>query len=316
MVEGKLYITGGVGARHLAESFGQPYELPNDLAYCETCGAIASIMWSWRMLLATGQGRYADLIERTLDNAVLAGVSLSSEEYFYVNPLAASGEPEHLHRGGCRRKAWHLVACCPPNVMRLLASLGHYVATCDASGLQIHQYAAARIAAAGAPGPSVALRMDTAYPWEGQVRLTLEATSAAPWTLALRVPGWCAGASVRVNGRQAGDAAPTGYLRLERAWARGDTVELDLPMPARLVEAHPWIESTRRCVAIERGPLVYCLEQADHPGPSIADLEIDAGEPLGSEWEPDRLGGVVVVRAGGWAVDIERVAPPALSPHR
>ena len=186
MVEGKLYVTGGVGARHLAESFGLSYELPSDLAYGETCGAIASIMWSWRMLLATGHARYADLIERTLYNAVLAGVSLTGEQYFYVNPLASNGEAEHLHRGGCRRKAWHFVACCPPNVMRLLASLGHYVATGDASGLQIHQYAAAHVVA-----PSVALRMETVYPWDGRIRLTLEQTSAGPWTLALRVPGWC-----------------------------------------------------------------------------------------------------------------------------
>ncbi len=150
MVEGKLYLTGGVGARHLAESFGHPYELPSDLAYSETCGAIASLMWSWRMLLATGQARYADLIERTLYNAILGGVSLDGHGYFYVNPLASDGEVEHLHRGGPRRKPWHLVACCPPNVMRLLASLGHYVATHDDSGLQIHQYAAARINAPGA----------------------------------------------------------------------------------------------------------------------------------------------------------------------
>ena len=299
MVEGKLYVTGGVGARHLAESFGQPYELPSDLAYSETCGGIASIMWSWRMLLATGDARYADLIERTLYNAILAGVSLTGEEYFYVNPLASNGEAEYLHRGGCRRKAWHLVACCPPNVMRLLASLGHYLATGGASGLQIHQYATARVVA-----PGGVLRMETAYPWDGRVRLTLEETSAGPWTLALRVPGWCTGASVRINGREtAASATPSGYLHLERAWARGDVVELDLPMQARCVEGHPWIESTRGCVAIERGPLVYCLEQADHPGMRIADLEIDAAAPLGSTWTPDALDGVAVIRARGWEVD-------------
>jgi hypothetical protein len=302
MVEGKLYLTGGAGSRHLTEAFGQPYELSNDLAYGETCAAIASVMWSWRMLLATGQARYADLIERTLYNAVLAGVSLTGEQYFYVNPLASNGEEEHQHRGGCRRKAWHLVACCPPNVMRLLASLGHYVATRDASGLQIHQYAAARVVSDGSPG--VALRMESAYPWEGRVRLTLEETSARPWTLALRVPDWCTGASVRVDGREtAGSVAPTGYLRLERAWARGNVVELDLPMPARCVEAHPWIESTRGCVAIERGPIVYCLEAADHPGASVADLEIDAAAPLQAAWEEDRLDGVAVVRARGFEVD-------------
>ena len=298
MVEGKLYVTGAAGARHLAESFGQPYELPSDLAYGETCAAIASITWSWRMLLATGQARYADLIERTLYNAVLASVSLGGEEYFYVNPLASNGELEHLHRGGCRRKPWHLVACCPPNVMRLVASLGHYVATRDTSGLQIHQYAAARIATAG-----LALRMETDYPWDGRVRLAFEEGTAGACTLALRVPGWCAGASARVNGREAPGDVAGGYLRLDRAWSRGDLVELDLPMPARCVEAHPWIESTRGSVAIERGPLVYCLEQADHAGMTLADLEIDVGAPLSSAWEPERLGGVAVIHGRGWEVD-------------
>src|SRR5207247_464130 len=148
---------------------GRSYELPNDLAYSETCGAIASVMWSWRMLLATGEARYADLIERTIFNAILAGVSLDGEGYFYVNPLASDGEPEHLHRGGCRRKPWHPVACCPPNVMRTLASLAHYVATRDATGVQIQQYAGARIATA-----DVTVRMETDYPRDGEVRLTVE----------------------------------------------------------------------------------------------------------------------------------------------
>ena len=300
MVEGKLYLTGGVGARHLAESFGHPYELPSDLAYSETCGAIASLMWSWRMLLATGQARYADLIERTLYNAILAGVSLSGERYFYVNPLASDGAAEHLHRGGPLRKPWHLVACCPPNVMRLLASLGHYVATYDGSGLQIHQYAAARVKAVG-----ITLRMETAYPWEGRVRLTLEETSPAPSE---------AGAACArlVHGRGRARQRPSGDGRrgAQRVPAcssargrRGDVVELDLPMQTRCVEAHPWIESTRGCVALERGPLVYCLEQADHPGMRLADLEIDTRAPLASAWEPDRLDGVAIVRARGREID-------------
>jgi uncharacterized protein len=260
-------------------------------------------MWSWRMLLATGAAVFADLVERTLYNAILAGVSLDGERYFYVNPLASNGEDEHLHRGGCRRQPWHAVACCPPNVMRLLASLGHYVATRDSSGLQIHQYAAARIVTTLAAGPSVALRMETRYPWDGVVRLTVEDTGAIPWTLALRVPGWSAGARARVNGQSAGVLAPSGYLRLERVWSRGDAVELELPMPPRLIEAHPWIEATHGRVAIERGPLVYCLEAADHPGAPIADLELDPAASLTSAWEPDRLGGIAVVHASGWAVD-------------
>ncbi len=300
----KLYVTGGVGSRHLGEAFGQPYELPNDLAYCETCAAIASILWSWRMLLATGQARFADLIDRTLHNAVLAGVSLDGERYFYVNPLASNGRPEHLGRGGCRRKEWHLVACCPPNVMRLLASLGHYVATRDRAGLQVHQYAPARIATQLPSGRSVALRMETRYPWEGSVRLTIEAGDGSSWPLALRIPEWCGRATVRVNGG-AIEAAPDarGYLRLERSWRPGDIVELDLPMDVRLIEPHPAIESTRGSVAIERGPLVYCLEQADQGDAPIAELEIDPTGAPTSRWDPALLEGVVVVRAPGFRVD-------------
>jgi DUF1680 family protein len=300
----KLYVTGGVGSRHLGEAFGQPYELPNDLAYCETCAAIASILWSWRMLLATGQARFADLIDRTLHNAVLAGVSLDGERYFYVNPLASNGRPEHLGRGGCRRKEWHLVACCPPNVMRLLASLGHYVATRDRTGLQVHQYAPARITTQLPSGRSVALRMETRYPWEGSVRLTIEAGDGSSWPLALRVPEWCGHATARVNGG-AIEASPDarGYFRLERSWRPDDIVELDLPMDVRLIEPHPAIESTRGSVAIERGPLVYCLEQADQGDAPIAELEIDPTGAPASRWDPALLEGIVVVRAPGFRVD-------------
>ena len=300
----KLYLTGGVGSRHLGEAFGQPYELPNDLAYDETCAAIGSILWSWRMLLATGQGRFADLIDRTLHNAVLAGVSLDGERYFYVNPLASNGRPEYLGRGGCVRKEWHLVACCPPNVMRLLATLGHYVATRDATGLQIHQYAPVRIATRPPGGPAVTLRMETRYPWEGSVRITIEGGDGSPWTLALRVPEWCPRPGLRVNGAAGGGALDAaGYLRLDHAWRDGDVVELDLPMAARLIEPHPAIESTRGCVAIDRGPLVYCLEEADQGGHPVAELEIDATGGLTSRWDPALLEGVTTVRAPGFRVD-------------
>ncbi len=187
LVTAKLYITGGVGGRHLSEAFGQPYELPNDLAYCETCGALASVMWSWRMLLATGESRFGDLIERTLYNAVLSGVSLGGDRYFYVNPLANNGEPEHLSRGGCIRKDWHLVACCPPNVMRQVATFGHYIATRDGAGLQIHQYASARITADLGTGPAMVVRIETAYPWEGRVRFSVEQGPTTSRALSFRV---------------------------------------------------------------------------------------------------------------------------------
>lgn len=303
LVTCKQYITGAVGSRHLAEAVGHPYELPNDLAYGETCAAIACFMWAWRMLLATGEGRFADAMERTLYNAILGGVSLDGERYFYVNPLASDGGEERLSRGGPRRREWHEVACCPPNVMRLFASLACYAATCDRSGLQIHHYAPARVDGAAAPC-SATVRIGGNYPWDGRVGLTIEAATGEPWCLSLRVPGWARTAAVSVNGAGV-DAVPdaAGYLRLHRAWRRGDEVDFELPAAPRLTEPHPWIESARGCVTVECGPVVYCLEQADHAEASVADLEIDTAAPMTAEWRPDFLGGVALVRAKGAAVD-------------
>jgi len=298
MTRSKLYITGGLGSRHEGEAFGEPYELPNDRCYCETCAAIASIMWNWRMLLATGEARFADLIERTLYNGFLSGVSLHGRAFFYVNPLSS--------QGGIARAEWYTCACCPPNVMRLLASLGHYFATHDAAGLQIHQYGPATFRAELEAGRSVALRMETDYPWQGQVVLTVEHTNGQPWWLDLRLPGWCEGPSVRVNGQPLEILAGAGYVTVERPWRQGDTVELDLPMPPRLVEAHPRSDTTRGSVAIERGPLVYCLEQCDQePSINVLDVQIDEAAPLQTAWRADLLGGVMVVEARGSMPDVD-----------
>ncbi|MBV9601773.1 MAG: glycoside hydrolase family 127 protein, partial [Chloroflexi bacterium] len=251
---------------------------------------------------------FADLWERTFYNAVLAGVSLDGTRYFYLNPLADNGAEEHLHRGGPRRKPWHAVACCPPNVMRIVASLAHYVATADADGLQIHQFGPARVAADAGRGGPVVLRMAGDYPWDGRVRVTVEQAGGAVWVLSLRRPAWAEQVAVRVNGVPIDAApAPNGYQQIERAWRPGDAVELELAMAPRLVEGHPWIESTRGCIAIERGPLVYCLEQADHAAP-IYDLELDPGAPLTTHWRPDLLEGVAVVCAAGYQIDRSRWA--------
>jgi hypothetical protein len=297
MVGGKLYITGGVGSRHEGEAFGEPYELPNDRCYCETCAAIASVMWNWRMLLATGEGRFADLIERTLYNGFLSGVSLDGRRFFYVNPL--------LSRGGFERAEWYRCACCPPNVMRLMASLGHYFATADPTGLQIHQYGPTTIHAALEPGRRVALRMETDYPWQGQVELTVEHTDGLPWRLGLRLPGWCEGAALLVNGQRIQVPTEAGYATIEQSWQEGDTVELVFPMAPRLIEAHPRSDSTRGCLAIERGPIVYCLEQCDQePSVSVMDVQIDRAGALDTTWRGGLLGGVMVVEAAGYAVDV------------
>ena len=188
LVSGKTYLTGGVGSRHSGESIGESHELPPDLAYCETCAAIASIMWSWRLLLVTGEARFADLIERTLYNGFLSGTSLDGRSFFYVNPLQSPG--------GHARETWNPVACCPPNIMRLLASLGHYLASTSDAGIQLHQYTPSTIRAAAPGGEPVELRVETSYPWAGTVTVEVVEAPGTEWTLALRVPGWAHGSTV------------------------------------------------------------------------------------------------------------------------
>ncbi|HLZ27188.1 MAG TPA: beta-L-arabinofuranosidase domain-containing protein [Chloroflexota bacterium] len=299
-VEHKVSVTGGAGARYDGEAFGRPYELPNEAAYNETCAAIASIMWNWRMLLATGEARFADLIESTLFNGFLSGVSLDGERFYYINPLLSRGEVMGAGRRSRDRQPWYRVACCPPNVMRLLASLGHYFATASPAGLQIHQYGASDIQAELAPRRWVGVSVATDYPWDGRIVLTVTETDTTPWELRLRRPGWCTSPGLRVAGQPvdvAGDGP--GYLAISRVWQVGERVELTLPMPARLVAANPRLESTRDSAAIVRGPLVYCLEQVDSPTAAILGVQIDTTAPLESSFHPDVLGGVTMVQARG-----------------
>ena len=305
MTEHHLFVTGGVGSQHRGEAFGRPYELPNESCYCETCAQIASIMWCWRMLLATGEAEFADVIELTMYNGFLSGVALDGRSYFYVNPLQSRGAAQTSGRSLPERQEWFQCACCPPNVMRLISSLSHYVATQDAGGVQVHQYAGADIGFETGGGGRALLRMETDYPWKGLVRFAVEETGGRAWSLSLRVPGWSEGASLRVNGRPWDAAvAPGAYITVERAWREGDSVELDLPMAPFLLHGHPRIESVRGCAAIRRGPLVYCLEQADQPvGTDLFDMELEPSVPLRSSWRPDLLDGVMAVHASGHVVD-------------
>jgi DUF1680 family protein len=271
----KAYVTGGLGAHHMDEAFGDPYELPPDRCYGETCAAIASVMWNWRMLLVTGEARYADLLERTLYNGFIAGLALDGSGYSYVNPLHVRDDHREAGERGARRRPWYACACCPPNVMRLLASLPHYLASEDAEGLQIHQYMDATL-----PG----VRMRTDFPWGGAVEL--EVTEPGERTLGLRVPAW---GQTRLDGEP---VAP-GYARLRRDWRAGERVTLELDMTPRLVAPHPKIDAVRGCVAIERGPLVYCIEGA------VDDVRIDPAADLRADERPDLLGGIVTVAFDG-----------------
>jgi DUF1680 family protein len=317
MTTRKMHIIAGFGARFAGESFGEAYELPSDRCYCETCAAIASMMWNWRMLLVTGDARYADLLERSLYNGFLSGVSLDGQRYFYVNPLQS--------RGGIERPEWYGCACCPPNVMRQIAVVGHYIATVDETGLQVHQYASARIEAELKMERHAVLRVETDYPWDGRVKVTVDETDGATWKLALRVPGWCEGANLQVNGQAVEVAASGGtYAAIERAWQAGDVVELDLPMVPRFTEPNPRVDAIRGSLAIERGPLVYCLEQVDQElNLNLLDVRISPKASLQATWREDLLGGVVVVEAqgsvvdvGAWQDELYRPAPGEDPPQR
>ena len=292
LVSTKTYLTGGIGSRHYDEAIGDPYELPPDRAYCETCAAIASIMWNWRMLLVTGESRFADLVERTLYNGFLAGLSLDGGSFFYSNPLQS--------RGGHARHAWNPVACCPPNIMRLLASLHHYLATTGDGGVQLHQYATSTIRAVCPGAGPVELAVETGFPWSGSVTVEVVACGDAEWTLSLRVPAWSRGAAV--------DGRPfaTGYAELTRRWRPGDRVVLELDVSPRLTAPNPRIDAVRGCLAVERGPVVYCFEAGDLPaGASLAEVALQTEpEPVdGGPLAP--LGGVPAVSVAGVVRDLD-----------
>ncbi len=297
MVGGKLFITGGLGSRYEGESFGDAYELPADRCYCETCAAIGSVMWNWRMLRITGEGRFADLVERQLYNGVLSGLAMDGKHFFYMNPL--------LTRGGYAREQWYQVACCPPNIMRLLESLSQYFVTRGGGGLQVHLYNTATIHAKLESGKPVVLSMQTDYPWQGQVKFSVEEADGSTWPLRLRVPEWSQNATVTVNGRPVENAAVvSGYVVLERAWQPGDVVELSLPMEPGLIEAHPRVDAVRDSVALQRGPIVYCIEATDHPHVNLLDIELDETAALQPVWRDDLIGqGLTAIQTSGYVLE-------------
>ena len=286
MTTKRMYVTGGVGSRYEGEAFGKDYELPNERAYTETCAAIASVMWNWRMLALDGDARYADLMEWTLYNAVLPGLSLDGQHYFYQNPLADDG----AHH----RQAWFGCACCPPNVARLLASLPGYFYSTSEDALWVHLYAEGRLETTLENGQRVVLEQQTRYPWDGEVTLTVQ--TEGTFALMLRVPAWCgAGAELVVNGETWSEPpTPGSYVRVERAWTPGDTVRLTLPMPVRYLEAHPYVTENTGRVALARGPLLYCAEGLDH-NVDVRNLYAPATPEKLEAAETDELGGVVML---------------------
>ncbi len=264
----RTYITGGMGAHHEGESFGTDYELPSDRAYSETCAGVGSVMLNYRLLLATGEPQYADLLERTLFNVVVTSPAADGKAFFYTNTLhqrdpgtVPPDDAASPRASSSLRAPWFDVSCCPTNVARTLASLAAYVATSSPTGIQLHQYVGGTVTAS-LPAGNVGVRVATAYPADGAVRVEVTDTVEGEWELSLRVPGWAtAGATLTVN-RASSDVAP-GNAVVRRAFEVGDVIELSLPMTARWTSPDPRIDALRGQLAVERGPVVYCLESTD-----------------------------------------------------
>ncbi len=317
----RMYITGGVGALEVGERFAYNYYLPNDIAYNETCACIALLFWAWRMLRIELNREYSDVMERALYNGVISGVSLSGDRFFYANHLACdpglyedkvSRNPRMLPY----RQPWFDVACCPPNLARLIASIGGYAYSVDESSLYVHLYMQSDTEASFG-GVGVKIRQQTGYPLDSAIRFAISPDAPARFALRLRVPGWCDGASIKVNGQ----AHPlnldeSGYARVERTWRAGDALELTLPMTHRVVEAHPAVREDCGRVAVEYGPFVYCAEQIDN-GTDLFDIVLPKGAPFAIE-RSDMLGGVNLLRTTArrrdpkqWQGELYRSAPSA-----
>jgi DUF1680 family protein len=306
VVSKKMYITGGIGARGGGESFGEDYELPNVTAYCETCAAIANAMWNHRMSLLHGDAKYIDVLERVIYNGFLSGISLSGNKFFYPNPLASEGKYQ--------RSPWFGCACCPTNIVRFMPSLPGYAYAQQADSVYVNLFIAGS-AAIRIGHNTVGLQQQTRYPWDGDVRITVEPEHAGRFTVCVRIPGWAQNRPVpsdlynyldtnqqkvtlKVNGNPVALNIVKGYARIHRTWKKGDAIELNLPMPIRRVSAHEKIKDNLGRTAVERGPVVYCFEGADNPK-GIANLVLPIDAKLQSEYHGDLLGGIVTITGRG-----------------
>jgi DUF1680 family protein len=320
-----MYITGGIGASAANEGFTTDYDLPNETAYCETCASIGLVYWNHRMLQKKCDSRFSDVIERVLYNGALSGISQDGTRFFYGNPLAAyEGLIPHGNDGNSpdyyRRSGWFGCACCPPNLARLMASLGEYLYSLKEDELAVHLYVqgAAKLQI---KGQSLKINLETKYPWDGDMRLRLDMKDVIRFSLKLRIPGWCKKYEVFVNGAKlVGELEiETGYLVLNQLWNPGDEVQLKLYMPIERVYAHPEIKQNIGSVALQRGPIVYCLEQADHEAP-IRRMVLPIAAQITADLKPDLLNGVVVLRGNmlvadsqGWEGTLYRTEKPTYS---
>lgn len=299
MTTTKMYVTGGVGSRSDGEAFGDAYELPNFRAYGESCAAIGNMMWNWRLLAVTGDAKFTDVMERALYNGINSGMSLDGTLYCYRNPLAFDPST-----GDKIRNPWYDVTCCPPNLERTFGSLPGYFYSTSADGIYVHLYDNSELNWHLENGVGVKVAQKTNYPWDGNVELTVTPAEPSEFTFYLRVPGWADHAQVAVNAKAVTGATPGTYLPIRRRWSPGDTIQLRMEVTPQVIEANPRVADDTGRVAIQRGPLIYCLEEIDQPsGISLSDVAVSLGrkpaEQFQAEFRNDLLGGMVVLHHTG-----------------
>lgn len=311
VVSKKLYITGGIGSRHDGESFGADYELPNATAYNETCAAIGNVFWNHRLFLLHGDGKYMDVLERTLYNGLLSGISLSGDRFFYPNPLESDGKYA-FNQGETTRKPWFDCACCPVNLTRFLPSLPGYIYAQKGNTLYVNLFIQSKAHIKIGNG-SLTLEQTTRYPWQGNINIMVKPEKPTPFTICVRIPGWARNQPVpsdlysfQKEGIQAVNllvnrkpwplAVQGGYISLARTWKPGDQIQLSIPMPIKRIFANPRVADDRHKVALQRGPLVFCFEGIDNDG-SVLNQRIPDDLIFQVKARPDLLGGIITLTA-------------------
>ena len=295
LVTGKVFVTGGVGSRASGEAFGDSWELPNRQAYTESCASIASLIFNQRLLAGSGDAKYTDIMERALYNGINSGMSLDGTLYCYRNPLA-TGPGEKI------RNPWYDTCCCPPNLQRTFTALGGYFYSTSKDGVWVHLYDNTTMDWRLESGAALKLETRSGQPFQGNVELTLSPAKPEEFTLHLRIPAWSLNTKVLINGQPAGAVArPNSYLALKRVWKGGDRVTMELDMSTRLVRANPRVPENYGKAAVQRGPLVYCLEQSDNGTTPVSDVALNAQGGFKVETGDARLGGATVLRHKGRA---------------
>jgi DUF1680 family protein len=300
VVEKKMYITGACGALYdgaspdgsksqktitrVHQAFGRNYQLPSTTAHNETCANIGNTLWNWRMFLNSGEAKYVDVMELALYNSVLSGVSLDGKDYFYTNPLRQLNDAPVKLRWSRTRVPFVTSFCCPPNVVRTVASVNGYAYSVSGNSVWVNLYGSNTLETELPGGRNLRLEQQTNYPWSGDVQLKVVECDSKPFAIKLRIPGWAKSAALRIDGEPAGVLVnPGSYATIDRSWQPGTTIELSLDMPAQLIEPHPLVEETMNQVAVKRGPIVYCLESNDLPS-DVSLLSVRL--PIGGEWKP------------------------------